>query len=455
MSQFPISVEVANSLLRVCEIFDGVELHETFGSASVRLFQRYWEWLRARAVTFTDGGQERIGWHSEHVNRPNEIHVWETSQVLEFLLGFHRLLQAHIARTSLVLSRFEHRLISKDKQPPWPSLRDDWEPVTSLGRSYRIYSEIGRSFVEGWRTEKPLNCSMLLYGPPGTGKTTLAKNLANALGFRLITITVSDFLANGGDEVEARAKAIFDVLRAQSQCVVLFDEIDNFLLDRDTQRYAHQQGVFQFMTPGMLTKLSDLWNESRVIFILATNYENRIDPAIKRPGRIDRSYLLLPPDANARQRTILGQLQKHGIKRPAAKELRALVDKSLFLGFTEIGKLIEGARDKPFRALQEAFSMAPRTIRLSTYRDRFPVVGADGAAGNGKSDAKTSTDDTPPVEEFLCLLALVLEVDRTEAKLFLDPETVSNFLKQSAEMRKEGLTKLPVNRPGIAGGDLA
>ena len=79
------------------------------------------------------------------------------------------------------------------------------------------------------------------------------------------------------------------VLRAQSDSVVLFDEIDNFLLDRDTRRYAKQETVLQFMTPGMLTKLNDLRRAERIILVIATNYENRIDPAIKRPGRIDRS----------------------------------------------------------------------------------------------------------------------------------------------------------------------
>ena len=76
---------------------------------------------------------------------------------------------------------------------------------------------------------------MLLYGPPGTRKTTVAERLAKALGYDLITITPSDFVKGGESEVELRAKAIFEALEAQSEAVVLLDEIDRLLLDRDSK----------------------------------------------------------------------------------------------------------------------------------------------------------------------------------------------------------------------------
>jgi SpoVK/Ycf46/Vps4 family AAA+-type ATPase len=144
-------------------------------------------------------------------------------------------------------------------------------------------------------------------------------------------VTVSDFLGAGGALVEARAKAIFQMLGAQSDCVILFDEIDAFLLDRDSEHYRNQDTLFQFLTPGMLTKINDLRKAARSIFVIATNYENRIDAAIKRPGRIDRQYLLLPPDFNKRRFIIKGVLPKE--MEPALDELAKA---SLYLGYTEI-----------------------------------------------------------------------------------------------------------------------
>ena len=73
---FPVSVEVANSLLRACAIFDANQLHDTYGSKCIELLRRYWQWLRARAVRFRKkGSDEFLGWHSEHVNEPTVIHL--------------------------------------------------------------------------------------------------------------------------------------------------------------------------------------------------------------------------------------------------------------------------------------------------------------------------------------------------------------------------------------------
>ena len=88
---------------------------------------------------------------------------------------------------------------------------------------------------------------------------------------------------------------IFEVLGAQTNCVILFDEIDELVADRSSERHKEQDTLFKFMTPGMLTKLNNLRRAKRSIFIMATNYAYRIHPAIRRTGRIDENYLLLPP----------------------------------------------------------------------------------------------------------------------------------------------------------------
>ena len=72
--------------------------------------------------------------------------------------------------------------------------------------------------------------SCLLYGPPGTGKTTLARSVAEGLGWPLLTITTSDFIVDGEAQVEARAKKLFEALNAQRNMVVFFDEIDRLVL---------------------------------------------------------------------------------------------------------------------------------------------------------------------------------------------------------------------------------
>jgi adenylate kinase family enzyme len=391
---FPVSVEVANSLLRSCFIVDGERLHDTYISKCIGLLRRYWQWLKARTVRFKSG-LELVGWHSEHVNAPTVIHMWETSQVVEFLLAYRMALKLHIARTTLVRSRFK-----SDSYPylKWKIVEEENEPVTILGPGLQVYKGIGEAFID--RKGAAASYSMLLYGPPGTGKSTIAKNIAGALGRRLITITVSDFLAEGGEQLEARAKNIFTVLTAQSNCVVLFDEIDHFLLDRDSDRYSEQDTVFQFMTPGMLTKLNDLRHANDAIFIIATNYEDRIDAAIKRTGRIDKQYLVLPPDNRARQSLISkgigGNTLNDGI---TWKDLQVA---SLFLGVADIKTVINQWRqkgDSSHKVLKRMLQDAARTVSLYAYASRFERKGEP-------LDVRET-----PMSEFLSLVALQIEAE--------------------------------------------
>jgi len=89
-------------------------------------------------------------------------------------------------------------------------------------------------------------------------------------------------------------------LEDQFDAVILLDEIDRMILDRSSKGYNAQGDFFQFMTPGMLTKLRNLRKKELCIFIIATNYRERIDSAVIRKGRIDEHLLMSVPDKKAR-----------------------------------------------------------------------------------------------------------------------------------------------------------
>jgi SpoVK/Ycf46/Vps4 family AAA+-type ATPase len=116
----------------------------------------------------------------------------------------------------------------------------------------------------------------------------------------------------------------------------------------------------------MLTKINDLRKAARSIFIIATNYENRIDPAIKRPGRIDKKYLLLQPDL-AKRREILEQSLPKG-DEIAPSSLNKMAQLAVCLGFEEIsGVMKKWKQPDSFEVILNELIETPRSCNLNQY----------------------------------------------------------------------------------------
>jgi len=417
LALLPQSVEVANSLLRICE-WPALRAYDYFGRQR-DLFERYAQWLVARVFRgFTSKTPKEttsfVGWESEHTYTLNRIHLWQTSQAVIFLRHYTALLERHIERESLRLAGFPQELITSIPSPKPSST--SWrnfvktEPLAALApeSAYRTYRRIDEAFITPRQIKSGEPAfSMLLYGPPGTGKSTIAARVAQTLGFRFITVTPSDFIAGGGEEVEARAKAIFTVLHGQTNLLVLFDEIDHLLLDRDSGLYRRQEDLFQLLTPGMLTKLNDLAKAKRVLFVVATNYYEHIDRAIKRPGRIDARYLVLPPGRSQRRAFLARTPNWASIPTELTGRMVADTVQFTYRELTDLMAFVErrnpGARGgRLARGLLEAVEQLPPIIKLEGYRPRLGY--AEGSTAFGDVD---SVDR--PWEEFAMLAYLELE----------------------------------------------
>jgi AAA+ superfamily predicted ATPase len=427
MTMLPVSVEGAVSLMRSIAIKDCGKDFQSLSVRTIPMARRFWRWLQARAVRFDApfsavaaggkdvrdaadiksefkiGRRQVTGWHSEHVNDPELVHLWDTSQVAEFMLAYRELLQRAIAGRTLRLSGLKinrsARELSGDALQKWEKTVAAFEPRIGAGEEKQVYRKIGTSFLQPWATDEEAKASsMLLYGPPGTGKSTVGENLADALGMRMITVTVSDFLGRGGAYVEARAKAIFQTLEAQFDTIILFDEIDTFLLDRDSARYDKQDTLFQFLTPGMLTKINDLHKLGRSIFIIATNYANRIDPAIQRKGRIDQHYLLALPDRGRRKAILISEM---GLEEGASLP-EELLQHTAFYGYSDIKAAVDDAGGKGANANDVVSEVAKPERSPSTVGSYLKRIGKES---NGTFDWTDFPDD-----EFLGLLELWEEV---------------------------------------------
>jgi hypothetical protein len=471
----PLSVEIANSLLRVCTLLAQSGEPKDYFSRYLQLFTRYTEWLenrvddgKAAPAAGAADGPAFVGWHSEHVYVPGTVHTWETSQVLLYLLHFRGMLQKHLAEGGLAAANLVPTTPPRHEQTAsayWTSKMVNSEPLLGCPASsdYCVFRRIGDDFLKPWESLEieHRHCSALLYGPPGTGKTRIAEEIAAALGWPLLSISPSDFVARGESEVEMRAKAIFEVLHEQAQVVVLFDEIDRLVLDRDSKLYREQGDLFQFMTPGMLPKLNNLRKAARVIFLIGTNYADRIDPAAKRKGRIDDQLLVTPPDLRQR-RNILQDLllRKFNLGVPDAIVQPAAVA-SAFAIYKELEALVVSTMNDVLavgppwppqvgNALERRSGDLSPELRLTVYESRFRQ--------SPKGHALDVDRDFPaahePFEEFFLLVYLKCDAhEPVAAGVAPDLDTAFNA-EERALIRRVALRLLPdaqVN--GVHGGD--
>jgi hypothetical protein len=139
--------------------------------------------------------------------------------------------------------------------------------------------------------KKPL--SALLFGPPGTSKTEIAKALAADLDWPLVEIDPSTFLQNTFQNIYVQAETIFKDVMDMYGVVVLFDELDALVQKRDGKGSPDTES--KFLTTYMLPKLAKLHDQGRLIFLMATNFQEDFDDAIKRAGRFDLLLCMGPP----------------------------------------------------------------------------------------------------------------------------------------------------------------
>jgi AAA+ superfamily predicted ATPase len=144
---------------------------------------------------------------------------------------------------------------------------------------------------------KSLRGGLLLYGPPGCGKTFIARATAGELGARFISIGLHEVLDMYLGESERKLHELFENARREAPCVLFFDEIDAIGRRRTQLRHsAGREVIVQF-----LAELDSFGSDNEGVFVLgATNHPWDVDPALRRPGRLDRTVVVLPPDPDAR-----------------------------------------------------------------------------------------------------------------------------------------------------------
>ncbi|MCU7728623.1 AAA family ATPase [Actinoplanes sp. KI2] len=205
---------------------------------------------------------------------------------------------------------------------------------------------------------KSLRGGLLLYGPPGCGKTFLARAVAGEMGAAFISLSITDVLNMWVGSSERNLHDLFQSARGHAPCVLFLDEIDALGHKRSQLNSSSMRTVVN----QLLTELDGVDGNNDGVFVLAaTNAPWDIDAALRRPGRLDRTLLVLPPDRAARAAI----LEYHLRDRPVAGiDLGQVADATEHYSGADLAHVCETAAEFAMRD-----SIATGEIRMISQAD--------------------------------------------------------------------------------------
>ncbi|MFF0285548.1 AAA family ATPase [Streptomyces sp. NPDC005262] len=205
---------------------------------------------------------------------------------------------------------------------------------------------------------KSLRGGLLMYGPPGCGKTFIARAVAGELGASFMSVSINDVLDMWMGNSERNMHEVFETARRQAPCVLFLDEVDAL----GAKRSRMQHGGMRNTVNQLLTELDGVGGANEGVFVLAaTNVPWDVDIALRRPGRLDRTLLVLPPDAPAREAILRYHLRDRPIE---SVDLGKLVKVTEDLSGADLAHLCESASE---RALLD--STRTGVVRMINMKD--------------------------------------------------------------------------------------
>lgn len=217
---------------------------------------------------------------------------------------------------------------------------------------------------------------VLLYGPPGSGKTLLAKAVANSTKASFIEIVGSELVQKFIGEGAKLVKDIFKIAKEKTPCIIFIDEIDAIAAERlDVGTSGEREVQRTFMQ--LLSELDGFKPSGDIKIICATNRIDILDPAILRPGRLDRIIEIPIPNKISRKEIFKIHTKSMNLKNVDFNEILDLTQ-----GFS--GAQIRSAcmeagyfaiRDNRFYIKQEDFIQAIQKVGSVEQEDYGSMFG--------------------------------------------------------------------------------
>ncbi len=305
-----------------------------------------------------------VGWCSGHRTNVTHPESWATASVFSYAQALRRLIGIWSREEALSSLNTPQNRLDPEAATDRLAKRGETWGINKISISERLQTMFVNPVKRHECTDKlepdsqPIEKhqarSAILFGPPGTSKTTIVRCLADIVGWKYVEIHASHFVAEGLTEVQKTADRIFKQLLEIDHAVVLFDEIDELVRERDMEKDAFGR----FLTTSMLPKLAELWDARKVLYFVATNHINYFDSAIIRSHRFDSLMLVSPPSCSAKIKELTRLLE----------ETHSLPGHTLEIKETEVQKALEQV-EKNLRTLLGAHSEESEEIRTLRYRE--------------------------------------------------------------------------------------
>ncbi|MCJ1414830.1 26S proteasome regulatory subunit 7 [Xylographa parallela] len=160
----------------------------------------------------------------------------------------------------------------------------------------------------------------LLYGPPGTGKTLCARAVANRTDATFIRVIGSELVQKYVGEGARMVRELFEMARTKKACIIFFDEIDAIGGARFDDGAGGDNEVQRTMLE-LITQLDGFDSRGNIKVMFATNRPSTLDPALMRPGRIDRKIEFSLPDLEGRANILRIHAKSMSVERDIRWEL--------------------------------------------------------------------------------------------------------------------------------------
>lgn len=234
----------------------------------------------------------------------------------------------------------------------YKQIKDELQQSVDILRNYAKYAQYNVRIPKG----------LILEGPPGNGKTLLAKSLAGEAGCGFIAVSGSDFQEKYVGVGSSRIRELFDLAKKNEPCIIFIDEIDAVGRHRSADSESSSSERDNTLN-ALLVELDGFKNNTGVFVVGATNRVDLLDPALIRPGRIDKKIFIGIPDEHTRREVI--RIHIRGKPHDESIILEDLVEVTDGLSCSQIENLLNEAMLHTLRYNSTAFTYSDIDIILN------------------------------------------------------------------------------------------